>query len=1122
MSSSCNTMNLIALGVALASHGLATIASTADFEVEVVETVPDLFRSWTAIAIDSQGRPHVAYTSFESDGTGSDVKYGVRTFPGWQLEFLGDDTSTGTSRVSLALDAEDDPHIAYVGIYAPINHGVIHAERPTGAWNLEWVDSRPFGGYSFDLAGIEIDENGKLHVLSDQANRPHSLWYSSKVPGGSWTVELELDSNGAAAIALGSDEKPRFLYAQYPGPEYFTYPDPDTPGSWFTQSIGYSALDANVRLAMDGTSIAYGLGYEQGSDDLLFARRMGTWSVDVVTNVGQVETGGGKSEIAVDGGGVVHIAFYDGAQQDLRYGRWDGSSWELQTVASAGDVGNYCSIAVDPWDQPHISFWDETSKSIGYAGVHDCDHDGVSDADEIAAGTAFDCNGNGIPDECDVLTGAAEDCNGNGLADSCETDCNANGVPDDCDIAGGTSQDCNGDGVPDECEPDCDGDGVPDACDTFEDCNMNGVPDECDIADGTSYDCNINGIPDECDGLPDCNENGVPDRCDILDGTSDDCDFDDVPDECQASYADCNGNGIFDRCDIEDGTSLDCNVNLTPDECDLVDGYTDCDLDGVIDVCNLVLKLELGGASAGNYFGSAIASGDMNGDGLPDLMVGAPGFGARLVYVYLGGEPMDDVPDLELSGTGATFGTAIAVGDFNADTYDDVAVGAPHSGSGAKRVYVFLGSSVPDASADVVISAGTSGANNEFGAALAAVNVNGDANMDLAVGVPANGNAHVRIYLGDDLTSTWATLTGAGTSDEFGASVGNAGDVDGDGLEDVVVGEFESDVPGFPAAGRAHLFLSQPGGTPVPGPEYLGEAAGSRFGYTVSGAGDVNDDGFADVVVGAPYHATSVRGAAFLYLGDVVPDATVDLMIEGIDWFDPIGGTVGPAGDVNGDGIDDFLVGVGLGGFGDGLAHLYFGGDDLDAESERVFFAPLSYDGVGSVGPLGDIDGDGYPEFVVGGPEHDVQRGRVMIFDIDIPDFGDCNDNGEPDACDISGGASFDVNEDGIPDECQALSTETGSSTSLRTRLIGASPAPFNPAAHIEYELADAVGVVLHVFDVSGRRVARVDAGHRAPGRHTLIWSGRGDDGRALPSGTYFLSLELGRDRFRTRLVLLR
>jgi hypothetical protein len=86
-----------------------------------------------------------------------------------------------------------------------------------------------------------------------------------------------------------------------------------------------------------------------------------------------------------------------------------------------------------------------------------------------------------------------------------EHDCNHNGVEDADDIASGNSADCNQNGIPDECEPDCDMDGLPDGCEV--DCNMNGTPDDCE----NFADCNQNGVPDECDA--DGNGNGVPDEC---------------------------------------------------------------------------------------------------------------------------------------------------------------------------------------------------------------------------------------------------------------------------------------------------------------------------------------------------------------------------------------------------------------------------------------------------------------------------------------------------------------------------------------------------------------------------------------------------------------------------------
>ncbi len=204
---------------------------------------------------------------------------------------------------------------------------------------------------------------------------------------------------------------------------------------------------------------------------------------------------------------------------------------------------------------------DSDSDGINDYCQHDCNGNGIPDADDIASGTSQDCNENGVPDdcesdcngngladECDIADGTSQDCAGNNIPDECEPDCNENGAADSCDIFDGTSEDCTGDGVPDECEPDCNGNGVADSCDitgpTSNDCNGNGVPDECDILGGSSEDCTGDGIPDECE--PDCNLNETADSCDIDDGTAEDIDDDSIPDECENWFHCQTGEGYFD------------------------------------------------------------------------------------------------------------------------------------------------------------------------------------------------------------------------------------------------------------------------------------------------------------------------------------------------------------------------------------------------------------------------------------------------------------------------------------------------------------------------------------------------------------------------------------------------
>ena len=250
-------------------------------------------------------------------------------------------------------------------------------------------------------------------------------------------------------------------------------------------------------------------------------------------------------------------------------------------------------------------------------GACDCDLDGVSDAEEIAAGSP-DCNGNLIPDSCDIDAGTALDCNSNNVPDSCDiasgaADCNANLIPDSCDLVSGAGADCDGDGTLDSCEiaagaSDCDADGVPDSCEIASgapDCNANGILDSCDIASGAGADCNGNAIPDTCDiagGTPDCDNDGIPNSCEIASGAPD-CNANAIPDSCDIATgtADCNANLIPDSCDIASGTSNDVEPNGVPDECKddcngngLPDAYEiaqgmhfDCNGNGLLDVCDV-------------------------------------------------------------------------------------------------------------------------------------------------------------------------------------------------------------------------------------------------------------------------------------------------------------------------------------------------------------------------------------------------------------------------------------------------------------------------------------------------------------------------------------------------------
>ena len=654
----------------------------------------------------------------------------------------------------------------------------------------------------------------------------------------------------------------------------------------------------------------------------------------------------------------------------------------------------------------------------GTPAITDADLDGVVEGE--------DC------DDTDASLGAIADdgdCDGTLTADDCDdTDASLGAIADDGD--------CDGVLTADDCD---DADASSTVIAEDEDCDGVLTADDCDDTDTTLGDV---AEDQDCDGTL------AADDCDDTDSTStvlaEDADCDDAvtADDCDDEDSTLNLDDVDgDGSSTCDGDCDDADADFHPEASS--DGLlADYDCDGTLSETSLAFaEYSFWGENESDYAGAELSgAGDVDGDGLADLLVNAYGSDdggedAGKVYLILGAS-LGTTSTIDLSLADYTFvgenaedglQAVSSAGDVDGDGLDDLLMSSVRNGDNgeyAGKAYLVFGASL-GSTAEIDLSDADysflGDAAWDFAGTFVsgAGDVDGDGLDDLLVGAflsdaMATDAGLACLFLGGslgvttemDLSSADYCFLGENENDYAGSAGAGAGDVDGDGLDDIIVTAVYND-DGGTSAGKAYLILgSSLGATSdieLSDADYsfVGEYGGDTAGGSVAGVGDVDGDGLDDILVGAYGNDDngSYAGKAYLVLGaslgstDTLSLSDADYSFIGVDESHWTGHALSGAGDVDGDGLDDLVIGAW--GYMDdeladtledddiyrdrfGAAYLILASslgstpeiELLDAEYVFKGEGPQHYAGCAVAG-AGDVDGDGLDDLFIGARLYD-------------------------------------------------------------------------------------------------------------------------------------------------------
>ncbi len=691
-----------------------------------------------------------------------------------------------------------------------------------------------------------------------------------------------------------------------------------------------------------------------------------------------------------------------------------------EVAGGAGDVSVSWSIDGAEWGDTARDDGESTSCETGCDGgcleyVAEADAYGLSEGDHQLTLTVTDSAGNTVTDEVRIRVTYDADQDGWDAeafgGEDCD-DADNDTFPGAAEIDSATScmQDSDGDGY---------GNNDPAA----------GVRagTDCDDSDDEIFPGRA-ALDSSTLCMQDNDEDGYGDQnapAGVSDGTdcndSDDEIFPGATETCDRVDEDCNGL-VDDGTDADgDGSSslCDCddtNADVSPSATEVCENGLDDDCDGAPSGCGVddgslaAADVSWTGSGRGASVGIALAGReDIDGDGAIDVILGASevdgGSGPGAAYLMLGAGTLGSGTISLASSTwtgidnGDEAGCSVSLlGDVDDDGVNDVLIGArknADAGTDAGAAYLLsgvdalVGGSLEDATATFL---GTEAGGFAGHAVASAGDVDDDGIADLLVSAYQAQSSFGLVYLilgspslvSDDLSSASAVYEGENSSDQAGYGLDGAADFNADGFDDIAIGAYYND-DGGTKAGAAYIVFGSgsPTSSSLTGTDlqFTGEDDEDVAGWSVAFAGDVNDDGFDDLLVGAKWNDNGADegGAASLVLGGSAVSSgslsLADATYAGTSDDDYAGSAVAAAGDVDDDGFDDMLVGAPGAGSG-GYAYLVRGSalpsSTVLSAADAALTAASSGDYAGhALAGVGDIDADGYDDVGVGAYSND-------------------------------------------------------------------------------------------------------------------------------------------------------